>query len=682
MASRNCRCSNFADRCCGAICLRLSLQNSVDINLRLWHSAHGDELRNQSTKYAFINRAVRCPPQLLAVNCPKQKADTTFTEDREPVNPEREAPFNDQMIGQTGSLRWHIDTSVAVGPDECESGHENGSGRCGKPLIVEIDRVVGRGRGGTDVVGSGSNMGSLINPNPLITNKILAPRACVLVDVSASSVDNVPNAPAASVTLLMNGRTIGSVSVPAGLASQQLDLSFWFDATYLRFGTRRMVDGQASRSDEAILPAPGQNRFEAVVTYAGGVPAAQTVSVFLKSVSFEAKSPILLQHGIQGCNDYFTKKFRYNGGSPVVDARVSRLLESIGAGYSFPGSTYAPLPVLGLSPCTLPNALAGPNIDPISLGGGLAHTIPGGGAFLASEINQTARSFGASTVHIIAHSKGGLWSRHALGYMQSIEYAAAGAAEPSPIMRSRRSPVIATITTIDTPHHGSAASDVNLFLYALQTRFKSSLIPNFGAIIRDIRMNKLPRNAEAFDLAPGAVQQFNSHQSALRRVVVDRHAKTVGTAFYSISADADVNQDGIFGVEDGFNMLGNYTPDIPSGGDSGIATDVLYSLMAFDRSGNPFSVLPCDSYGASNVNWNVLCTSGVPALGIAPKFAKNDLIVTRASARHPEFQELFGLWKNHSTAGECLRMAEAVRFILGSDPLAGGAPNSLTCPAQ
>ena len=121
-------------------------------------------------------------------------------------------------------------------------------------------------------------------------------------------------------------------------------------------------------------------------------------------------------------------------------------------------------------------------------------------------------------------------------------------------------------------------------------------------------------------------------------------------------------------------------PGIAANRTAALSAQTLYWVMESDRSGNPFAVLPCDlPFGPSNVNWNILCTRrGTPPFSY--NVAKNDMIVSRASARHPEFQELFGVWKNHSTVGECGRMRDVIQFILGSDPLAGGAPSSVTCP--
>lgn len=620
----------------------------------------------------------------LAQNCPKEKADTTFTPDREPVDPLRE-----KLSNNGDPQYWRYDSASAIGEDECVyHGSTRGPGRCGTPLIIEIDRVVGRGKAGVDVQSSGSNAGTLINPNLLIANKILAPRACIAVSISAGSVDNYFNPPAARLTLLLNGRSIGTAAIPAGTVNYELsNLSFWFDASILRYGTRQMEDGQPDSA--LVLPIPGQNRLEGRVTFAGNIPESRLLSFTVHSLSFEAKSPIILQHGIQGCNDYFTPTFRYNSGSPVLDPRISRLLESIGAGFAYSGKQYNPNPELipnqpniePLSPCSLPFPPEPPLPAPISLAAGRALTIADGGANLLWEVRRIARSFGASRVHILAHSKGGLWSRRALGAMQFLEYASPGSAEPSQTMRSNRTPVIATITTVDTPHHGSAAGNVNLFLLSIQTRLEFSLIPERWNIIRELRRNALPRDDEALDLAPASVASFNSLQNRFRRVVLDRHGISTATAFYTVSADADTQQDGVLGPEEGFNMIQRYTSASASSAlaKAVVAGKLLYTVMENDRSGNPFVVLPCDfTAGPSSVNWNVLCTLRGP---LQMRYVKNDLIVTRASARHSEFQELFGVWKNHSTAGECERMRDALQFVLGSDPLAGGSPSSMSCPA-
>lgn len=72
-------------------------------------------------------------------------------------------------------------------------------------------------------------------------------------------------------------------------------------------------------------------------------------------------------------------------------------------------------------------------------------SIEAGSAQLAERLPQVARRFGTTRVHLVAHSKGGLWVRDFLAQQDRFD-------------PSQRVGVL-SVTTLDTPHHGSAMAD-------------------------------------------------------------------------------------------------------------------------------------------------------------------------------------------------------------------------------
>ncbi|MFN0169762.1 MAG: esterase/lipase family protein, partial [Bryobacteraceae bacterium] len=111
-------------------------------------------------------------------------------------------------------------------------------------------------------------------------------------------------------------------------------------------------------------------------------------------------------------------------------------------------------------------------------------TIPGTGGLVANAIQRAATEYGANRVHLIAHSKGGLWSRH--------------------FMTDALRVGVYSLTTLDTPHRGSVAASVaEADRLGLRATLESGL--SWEHIVAAIARN----NPSQRDLTPTAVWYYS-----------------------------------------------------------------------------------------------------------------------------------------------------------------------------
>jgi len=134
------------------------------------------------------------------------------------------------------------------------------------------------------------------------------------------------------------------------------------------------------------------------------------------TLSFKAMSPIILVHGIRADQTWFPTA----GFTAPLDAAKAPYAIAIQDGHK--------------------------DLDPLDI-----YTT---GETLMSVIPDLANEFGARKVHIVAHSKGGLWSRYFLAGPGS-PYSSNTSAPPTPQNFGALS-----LTTLDTPHHGAFLADI------------------------------------------------------------------------------------------------------------------------------------------------------------------------------------------------------------------------------
>jgi len=138
--------------------------------------------------------------------------------------------------------------------------------------------------------------------------------------------------------------------------------------------------------------------------------------------------------------------------------------------------------------------------------------------FLASKLPQKAREFGAKWVHVVAHSKGGLDMRQMLTNMPA-DFG------------------IRSLTTLSTPHHGSALADFGV--YAPQA---SPLWSEWsGQFVGGLYAGTFDADAGRPDMTTAAVRAFNLWNAGNlpKYFLVDDEVQQV--AYNSFSADANVD---------------------------------------------------------------------------------------------------------------------------------------------
>lgn len=230
-------------------------------------------------------------------------------------------------------------------------------------------------------------------------------------------------------------------------------------------------------------------------------------------------------------------------------------------------------------------------------------SIEAGATNLAEAIRQTVQSFGVQSCHLVGHSKGGIWIR------QFLESNAA-------LHPTQRIGVI-SVTTLDTPHHGSVLSDIaagDHLIIRLARFFSDGARAALGEGVRDLT---------TWRMAEFNAQYPNPPQLQL---VADSFAwgsYVIVPKYYSTSADADRNG----------NEELDATEAAPA---SQWEADKRYKILRRGRY----------SFLLRNVPPN-----HVTPYGAEPDF--NDTAVTVRSARHPGFPEIANMTgafgRNHTT---------------------------------
>ncbi len=142
--------------------------------------------------------------------------------------------------------------------------------------------------------------------------------------------------------------------------------------------------------------------------------------------------------------------------------------------------------------------------------------IPRTGRLVANSIQRAAAEYGANRVHLVSHSKGGLWSRH--------------------FMTDALRVGVYSLTTLDTPHRGSmAASVAEADRLGLRATLESGL--SWEHIVAAIARN----NASQRDLTPTAVWDY----SLRRKGKLPRKIKIAGeetkVRYWAHAGDANLN---------------------------------------------------------------------------------------------------------------------------------------------
>jgi hypothetical protein len=234
-----------------------------------------------------------------------------------------------------------------------------------------------------------------------------------------------------------------------------------------------------------------------------------------------------------------------------------------------------------------------------------------GALSLQSQLPGILTSFGTQHVNLIAHSKGGLYMREFLQLNEKVD--------------TIKQIGVVSATTLDTPHRGSVLA---------------TTVAHFNTFLLSAEVIELARKAGltlgflgkgANDMTPKGLADFNQRfptpPDHFYLSDPDGNSFTTNPQYFSTSADADQNENGII---------------------SGTEADPPYSSL-FANFG--YQLLARNQPVITVTNAGLLAISSVPR---APtNYFLNDCIVPIFSAQYPGFQEIGSfqgvIGRNHGT---------------------------------
>jgi pimeloyl-ACP methyl ester carboxylesterase len=429
--------------------------------------------------------------------------------------------------------------------------------------------------------------GFLVNWSSYVSNSILSPKAWLRVQVT--TLDGPAPPGTFFFTPWINGHPAaqpfdGSLTTCIEISTQ-----------YIKFARRTVGQPQppdCSGSNEAGCVENDIGFTATCGPMVENCPVAVTGEFAgVGYLRFNAMAPIVLVHGINADASWF----RTNGFTTPLD------------------SAYAPY------------ALA--DFDP--------NSIPASGTKLESVFPELANEFGVTKVHVVAHSKGGLWTRFVLKYgpVSTVSL---------PLMFQHLG--FLSLITLDTPHNGSVLADIGVgtieeaSILAIQA---GSTAQDALTIIRNLASGEL---IQIGDLTRAAVQNFNTQTGDPPDSFVDVDGTRYYTAYRSVGADADIG--------DEVNAFTSQR-EVDSADCAGM-TFVFGAALPVSACNAMYTILGNDD--------NFYASSSQSRFPFDP----NDLVVSTNSALAPQFpyvpgfaanQTSFfpifvGLKKNHSTVGD------------------------------
>lgn len=275
---------------------------------------------------------------------------------------------------------------------------------------------------------------------------------------------------------------------------------------------------------------------------------------------------------------------------------------------------------------------------------------------LVQPISQAAAEFGAQHIHIVAHSMGGLWSRAFLTTFL-------------PTLPKKLG--VFSVTTIDTPHHGSYNAALRTLLDDAGWFSTIHLTPE-QAVLKVFA----PKSLGMPELTPEAVENFNRNGRELPVVTVVPLTLVTGDSqmftrqqknkvfYYSISADANIDNscEGLASGPCDKNHLPTITPFVASFGNPGLPDESEGYESPDPDAGSIATGLNASQYLYRNLyQYRTAVLQPVPGLSFVRQIVSkptdpqlNDFQVTVTSARYTGFTEIGAspLKHNHTTVGK------------------------------
>lgn len=420
--------------------------------------------------------------------------------------------------------------------------------RSGGPLVIEVK--IDR------YVGEVDGNGHLLNVDELIANNVVSPKATIRlpawdIDLYGGGGVYQPE----HDRIFFNGEDLGLLTGDNGIWKMN---EFEVDISKLKFPSRSGNGRPAEVVNEIRINIDESNSEE-----------VWCMAVDWVEISFEAMAPILLVHGTNAQSDSWEPDFT--------------------------GS---------LAARHIPHSN---DINMVANG-----TSDANARILRTRVNALANSFGADSVHLVGHSKGGLDSRRFIGTYYTPD--ADGEAE------------VLSLYTITTPHHGTMLSDLSV-----ANRTFNDPQSNDADVQEYLDSDWWANAFGQGPQEPALGQQTTTNMTGWNAA----NPWPGGVNFYTISADADVNGDGDINDAEAAPLI----PDIWGVIDASEVGTLMYHIL-----GNVTSITVTRHTNFFGLNeWHVITPTH------AAQFMPNDLVVTQPSSRHSGASELLSDNNNHSS---------------------------------
>lgn len=395
-----------------------------------------------------------------------------------------------------------------------------------------------------------------------------------------------------------------------------------------------------------LIPLEGLNIGLNVIGAAAAMQLRDNVQVRSRGheLKFRAMSPVMLVHGFNANTGWF---YTYNFESAFRTKGIPFELVH-DPGVTFPRSDFMgeewrwcndQSPRYSSWRNAHPGYCVGDRIDarltqpPLeALGEGKIEAI---GGVLKRRIPDLASQYGARQVHIVGHSKGGLYTSEFLAGITPFRRCEGGV----PPSATPRFSGVKTVISLDTPHHGSVGAE-------LRTAYEDAMKPYLdrGQNVRivgqitKLASNKGPYTVGIYDLRPKEVETFNTRTGRPPKCYMDS-GKRLAVTYLSTEADLDINNDYVVSHPTEYQGYESVGPEAMTATYNfiGRIKSIKAEVRLFGTSGT-FGLEP--TFFAS---WEIY-----------GGFRGNDIIVTRESARYPGYESFPGnpFKRNHSTIGK------------------------------
>ena len=256
-------------------------------------------------------------------------------------------------------------------------------------------------------------------------------------------------------------------------------------------------------------------------------------------------------------------------------------------------------------------------------------TIDGNANLLVSRLQQAVNALGAKSIHLVAHSKGGLDSRRFLGTYYNSLY---------PIK-------VLSLYTFSTPHHGTVFSTISHTIRNIEDPQSNN--PDMQEYIDNdswiARLGAGPKEPALGEQTIEKIEKFN----------ID-NVFPGGIRFYTLGANADLNDDETISQAEAVPVIDSIFVNEAEAG------SLMYRIL-----GNVASITVERKTNLWGLNeWNVVTPIGTAS------FQYNDLVVTANSAKHPMAISLVGMAdRNHSTIKDGTSMSTVLSRIETDFPI-------------